>query len=190
MVAVGAVVAGGRSSRLSAQSEDLPVLGTLTYNLLDFDTRTAHTAHPRSLRFMGRIAMRVHSGTYVGFAVGSWVRVYEGCVESGVCSPSLYEEYSEVVNHALFVQHYLRSRWFVRGGGGIARTEVLTPNGSVIATDRHTRASVTVGTGVDLPFARRLVLTPSLDYAVLPGTPAGGPEIHWAVAYGIGVTLR
>lgn len=184
------VAAGGLPGRLVAQAADLPVLGTLTYNLLNFDTRTGHTAHPMALRFVGRIGVRVHPGTYIGFAVGSWVRVYERCADAPGCTNTQYDEYSEAVNHALFVQHYLRPRWFVRGGAGVALTDVLTPAGDAIASERHARGSVTIGTGLDLPLPGRLRLTLSLDYATLPGTPAGGPEIHWALAYGLGITLR
>jgi hypothetical protein len=191
-VAVAALVAalGVTPVGSLAQGADLPVLGTLTYNLLDYDTRTGHTAQPKALRFVGRIGLRVQPQTYVGFAVGSWVRVYEGCSGADGCAMSRYDEYGEVVNHALFVQYYIKPRWFTRAGAGVALTEVLTPNGETIASDRHARGSLTAGTGVDLPLARRLLLMPSVDYTLLPGTPTGGAEIHWAIAYGVGITLR
>lgn len=165
-------------------------MGSLTYNLLDFDTRDGHSANPMALRFVGRVAVRLTRATYVGFAVGSWVRVYEGCVTFGGCSRDYYDEYSEVVNHSLFVQRYAGSRWFLRAGAGVALTEVLRPVGDAIESTRHARRSLTAGTGYDVPFFRRMLLTPSIDYTVLPSTPHGGGEIHSALAYGIGITLR
>lgn len=173
---------------LPAQAR-LPLAGSIVYNALRFSQQTDRSAPGLGWRFVGRMAFPVTDKFYVGFAVGSWVRAYHACVRPADC-PTELSDYSEAVNHTLYAQLYVAPAWFLRAGGGFARTEVLAPSYSVISVQRRTRWSFAAGAGVDIPIRRFLYLTPSIDYTALPAVPTGASEIRWSLAYGIGLTLK
>lgn len=54
----------------------------------------------------------------------------------------------------------------------------------------HARWSWSVGTGYDHPLRKLLWLTPSVDYAWLPAVRSPSAEIPWALAFGLGLTIR
>lgn len=173
----------------ASSAERAPISGTLTYNHLVLPAPPSSTAHPWTRRFAGRLAGPVARRSYVGLMVGSWVRLDDAC-STHRCDDGLLRAYAEAVNHQLYAQQYLARGWFVRAGSGVAKTTVLVPNGLVLDAYHRTRWSWSLGTGYDQPLRRLLWFTPSIDYAWLPALRPSSDEIRWALALGLGVTLR
>lgn len=173
----------------SAAPERAPISGTLTYNYLVLPSPPSSTAHPWARRFAGRLALPVARATYIGLAVGSWVRLDDVCTARR-CDDRQLRTYAEAVNQQLYVQHDVVRGLFLRAGTGFATTTVLVPDGLVLNSYVRTRWSWSVGTGYDQPLRKLLWFTPSIDYAWLPTLRTSSDEIRWALAVGLGLTVR
>lgn len=170
----------------------LPVAGTLLYNLLFLSRPPDSPDGGFAARFGGRFALRAAPRTYVGIGVGSWVQARTGrCVDPAVCGT--YAVYwSEAVVYQLYAQHLPSAPvpGWLRLGIGIANTSTLEPGGGLIDVYARWRPAVSGGAGADLRIGGHLFLTPSIDYTVLTGVRRRGPELHHALAMGLGVTIR
>jgi hypothetical protein len=181
---------------LPAQSpggdRDLPVAGSLLYNVL-------FLSHPPGLertgangRFAGRFAIRAGQGTYVGVGVGSWAQAsLDSCLEPFECG-TFADHWSEAVVYQAYVQHIPTRAvpaW-LRVGVGVANTWTLLPEGSVIGAAERWRAALTAGAGADVRIRGHVFVTTSIDYTHLSGVDARGAELRHGLALGIGATIR
>lgn len=190
MLASASLLLAG-SSRAQTVSDPLPVGGSLVYHLLLFNRVSGTSNRGIGLRFAGRLAIPVGPKTQVGWGGGSWVRISVGDCGLPDCDGYVTSQ-SEAFVYQLYVQQYVLSKGvFVRGGVGVAETRTLVPeNRAFIAVTDRWRGAITTGAGIDLPVARHLYVTPSLDYTVLPGADRAGRELGGALAIGAAVTLH
>ena len=176
----------------AAQTADpLPVAGSLIYHALLYNRVNGSSTRGLGLRFAGRLAVRVADKTYLGFGGGSWARLTKGeCGLSPDCDG--YNAQSEAYVYQLYVQRYLSGeRVFLRGGAGLAETRTVLPvDRFVITVTSHWRGALSAGGGIDIPLARHVYLTPSLDYTVLPGAVPEAQELGSALAVGVAITLH
>jgi hypothetical protein len=169
----------------------LPVAGSLIYHALFHNVVDSAESIGIGLRFAGRVAVRIGPRTYAGFGGGSWASLTQG--DFAVVEPQTgyVGSQSEAYVYLLYLQQYVAGRFFVRGGAGLAETRTLTPeNRGLIRVTERWRGSLSAGAGIDLPVARHVYLTPSVDLTVLPGANTGAEELGSALALGIAITLR
>ena len=190
-VCVGGMVTPARAQDPSPE-RPLPVAGTLLYNLLFLSRPSDAPDGGFAARFGGRFALRASPRSYVGLGVGSWVQARKGqCVDPAACGTfAVY--WSEAVVYQLYAQHAPSASLpgWLRLGLGVANTSTLVPGAGLIDVYDRWRGAVTGGAGADLRIGGHLFLTPSIDYTVLTGVRRGGPELHHALAMGLGVTIR
>jgi hypothetical protein len=178
-------------SQAQVAGDPLPMSGSLIYHALLYNRVSNSSSRGLGLRFAGRLALRVANRTYVGFGGGSWARVSVGSCEVVDCD-ELVTAQSEAYIYHLYVQQYLGGkRLFLRGGAGWAQTRTLIPENSFfISIIQRWRGALSAGGGVDLPIARHVSLTPSLDYTILPGVHGSSRELGSALALGVAITLH
>lgn len=180
-----------RSGLAQAAGDPLPMAGSLIYHALLYNRVTGSSTRGIGLRFAGRISIRLAHRTYAGFGGGSWARISVGECDLPDCE-GLVTAQSEAFVSQLYVQQYLGGkRLFIRGGAGFAETRTLVPENSFfISVVRRWRGALSTGGGIDLPIARHVYLTPSLDLTVLPGVDASSRELKSALTAGLAITLH
>jgi hypothetical protein len=180
-----------RPSRAQASGDPLPVAGSLIYHALLYNRVNGSSTRGLGLRFAGRVSIRLGEQTYVGFGGGSWARVSVGGCDLSDCD-GLVTAQSEAFVYQLYVQQYLRGkRLFVRAAAGLAQTRTLVPETRAwISVLQRWRGVLSAGGGIDLPLARHVYLTPSLDYTALPGADSSARELSSALAVGLAITLH
>jgi hypothetical protein len=191
LVLVFASILVTRPSRAQASGDPLPVAGSLIYHALLYNRVNGSSTRGLGLRFAGRVSIRLAEQTYVGFGGGSWARVSVGGCDLADCE-GLVTAQSEAFVYQLYVQQYLRGkRLFVRTAAGLAQTRTLVPETRAwISVLQRWRGVLSAGGGIDLPLARHVYLTPSLDYTVLPGADGPARELSSALAVGLAITLH
>ena len=180
--------------RAQGQGEDreLPVAGTLTYNMLFLSHPPGQENGGFGARFGGRFAIRAGPRTYVGVGVGSWAQAQLGECSAPVECGTFANYWSEAIVYQAYAQHSPSPAFpgWARLGAGIANTSTLLPAGSVIDVLDRWRAALTGGVGADLRVGGHVFVTPSMDYTLLPGVGRGGEDLRHALALGFGVTIR
>lgn len=179
-----------RSGLAQATRDPLPMASSLIYHALLYNRVTGSSTRGIGLRFAGRISIRLTERTYVGFGGGSWARVSVDNCDVADCD-RLVTAQSEAFVSQIYVQQYLSGMLFIRGGAGWAQTRTLIPENSFfISVIQRWRGALSTGGGIDVPIARHVYLTPSLDLTVLPGVDASSRELKSALTAGLAITLH